>query len=171
MTPATCSPALVSKVTCPDCGKILQLRSFSYRHSCKQPRKQKSPEQLAEMAAKLQTRAVERFYKRKGLLPPSGQGALPGDSVVAQACEQGSDQASDQSFDVAAIEGATSPATAPSTAPATEGTTSMAAEAPSMEAQATDVQATGAPLAQTSCGAACCAACGACGGAGVVGAA
>ena len=81
MTPATCSPALVSKVTCPDCGKLLQLRSFSYRHICNQPRKPKSPEQLADMAAKLQTRAVERFYKRKGQLPPTspdGGAALNG---------------------------------------------------------------------------------------------
>ena len=70
MASTSCSPVLVSMVTCPECNKVLQLRSFSYRHSCKQPRKQKSSEQLADMAAKLQTRAVERFYKRKGQLPP-----------------------------------------------------------------------------------------------------
>jgi len=178
MASTACSPALVSKVTCPECGKILQLRSFSYRHSCKQPRKPKSPEQLAIMATKLQTRAVERFYKRKGLPPPIDQGALPGDSVVAQACEQGNeqggDQASEQSFDVAATTTATAPATEGTTSMATECATVIGTEVPTtvpdsgVATTSTELQATGAPMAQTSCGAACCACVGGGGGSGVV---
>ena len=69
-------------VTRPECNKVLQLRSFSYRHSCKQPRKQKSPDQLADMPAKLQTKAVERFYKRKGQLPPTS----PDGGVALDGC-------------------------------------------------------------------------------------
>jgi len=96
MASTSCSPVLVSMVTCPECNKVLQLRSFSYRHSCKQPRQPKSPAQLAERVAKLQTRAVERFYKRKGQLPPTlsdsgvaldGGGALDGGvPCVVAAC-------------------------------------------------------------------------------------